>query len=351
MGFGADSAALDPGVRRLVGAPDQLVSVDRLVRDEGPGRGAPVLLVRNPGGLSFEVLVDRALDLGWADAPGLPLAWRSVRGPVASSHHEPHGSGWTRTFGGGLLTTCGLAATGMPSDVGDVHHGLHGRVGHIPAENVRWGLVLDDGELSVEVTGEVVEAALGQPSLRLRRRILASTVRCALRVEDTVTNIGYSVAGHMFRHHLNLGYPLVQPGTVVTATAEPVGERDRLDGAARTLPWVLEGGRDAVEPETVVYCKPSPGPTATVTVAAPDGAWCEVEQDTETWPLLLLWRDGSPGVNVLGVEPSTSRDGGRAQAERDGEVVRLDPGESRPYVTAVRAGRRSGPTGAAAAAV
>jgi hypothetical protein len=338
MGFGPDSAPLDPEVRRLVGAVDQLVSVERLVRDDGPGRGAPVLLVRNPAGVSFEVLLDRAMDLGWADAAGLPLAWRSARGPVESSRYEPDGVGWVRTFGGGLLSTCGLAATGAPSTVDGVHHGLHGRIGHIPAENVRWGLVADEGELRVEITGDVVEAALGSPPVRLRRRIVASTVRPEIRVEDTVTNEGYAVAGHMFRHHLNLGYPIVRPGTVVTADAEPVGERDAPVGPTRTLPWTLDVAEAPVA-ETVLYCRPRPGATATTRVTAPDGAWVEIEQSSRSWPLLILWRDASPGVNVLGVEPSTSRDGGRSQAEREGEVVRLAPGESREYTTIVRAGR------------
>ncbi len=335
MGFGADSVLTDEPVRRLVGAPDQLVSVDRLVRDEGPGRGAPVLVVRNPGGISFEVLLDRALDLGWADAAGLPLAWRSARGPVASSRYEPHGSGWTRTFGGGLLTTCGLASTGAASTVDGTHHGLHGRVGHIPAENVRWGLIDDDGVPAVEITGDVVEASLGGPSLRLWRRIVASTARPELRVEDVVTNDGFTPAGHMFRHHLNLGYPLVAPGTVVTATADPYAERDRPDAAPRALPWTLDLA-DGPAPETVLYCRPHEGPTAYVCVTSPDGHVLEIEQDTDCWPLLVLWRDPTPGVNVLGVEPSTSRDGGRAQAERDGEVVVLAPGQSRTYRTAVR---------------
>ena len=338
MGFGAGSVRADEAVRRLVGAPEQLVSVDRLVRDEGPGRGAAVLVVRNPGGISFEVLLDRALDLGWADAPALPLAWRSARGPVASSRYEPGGSGWTRTFGGGLLTTCGLASTGAASTFAGEQHGLHGRIGHVPAENVGWRLVADDdGSTAVEVTGDVVEAGLGSPTLRLHRRIVASTARAELRVEDVVTNDSYDTAGHMFRHHLNLGHPLVGPGSVVTATADVAGERDRPDGPVQTLPWTLEvpGGR---VPETVLYCTPHPGATASVRVVAPDGRYVEVEQDTAGWPLLVLWRNASEGVNVLGVEPSTSRDGGRAQAEADGEVVHLAPGERRAYRTVVRVG-------------
>lgn len=319
----------------LLGSREQLVSVDRLVRDDGPGRGSPVLVVRNPRGISFEVLLDRALDLGWADAAGTPLAWRSARGPVSSARHEPAGFGWTRTFGGGLLSTCGLASTGMPSDVDGVHHGLHGRIGHIPAERVRWAFVDDDGVPAVEVTGETVEAALGEPPLRLTRRIVASTRTPTLRVEDVVTNDGWAPAGHMFRHHLNLGYPLVRPGTVVTATADVVGVRDGDGGPAPRLPWRLDVAGGAPAPETVLYCAPHAGPVATTTVTAPDGRCLHVEQETATWPLLVLWRDPTPGVNVLGVEPSTSRDGGRARAEADGEVVRLGPGESRRYTTTV----------------
>lgn len=113
-------------------------------------------------------------------------------------------------------------------------------MGHIPAENVRWALVDDDGVLSVEVTGDVVEAALGAPTLALHRRIVASTAEPVLRVEDTVRNTGWVRAGHMFRRHLNLGAPVVVPGTVVTATADLAGERDRTGPASVTLPWTLD---------------------------------------------------------------------------------------------------------------
>lgn len=324
----------DAATRRLVGAPEQLVSVERLVRDDGPGRGAPVLLVHNPRGLSFEVLLDRGLDVGRADAPGLPVAWRSARGPVASERYEPHGTGWTRTFGGGLLSTCGLAATGAPSWVDGVHHGLHGRVGHIPAEHVRWRIVDLDGSPAVEVTGEVVEADLATPPLRLRRRLLAPVDRPELRIEDVVVNDGFAPAGHMFRHHLNLGYPVVAPGTVVTASAVPFAVRD--GGPVPTLPWTLDVATDGEGAESVVYARPEPGASATVTVTSPDGPSVEVEQDTAGWPLLVLWRDPRPGVNVLGVEPSTSRDGGRAEAARDGELRVLAPGEQAVYRTVVR---------------
>lgn len=344
MGFGADSVALDPELRRLVGSPDQLVAVTRAVLDEGPGRGAPVLTVRNPAGISFDVLLDRAMDIGWADAAGIPLAWRSPRGPISSARYEPVDAGWVRTFGGGLLSTCGLASTGAPSTVGGEHHPLHGRVGHIPAENVRWALVDDDGHLAVEITGDVAETALGAPTLSLRRRLVASVVEPVLRVEDTVRNMGWSPAGHMFRHHLNLGAPVVVPGTVVSAAVEPIGERGRPGQASTGLPWSLDVAAGAAD-ERVLYFRTDPG-AARVDVRSPAGNWVSVEMDTATWTQLVLWRDPSAGVNVLGVEPSMSRDFGRAEAERTGEVTWLEGGEERSYRTTVRVGSaRSSPVG------
>jgi hypothetical protein len=243
-----------------------------------------------------------------------------------------------RTFAGGLLSTCGLASTGAPSTAGGEHHPLHGRIGHIPAENVRWALVEDSGELAVEVTGDVVEAALGQPTLVLRRRIVAGVTEPWLRIEDTVQNTSWRRAGHMFRHHFNLGAPIVVPGSVVTATADVVGERDRPGPASVTLPWLLHVA-EGPAPEVVAYCRPHPGPSVRVEVRAPEGLWLSIEQDTQTWNQVVLWRDPTPGVNVLGVEPSTSRDSGRAQAEQDGEIIWLEPGESRSYRSEVRAGR------------
>lgn len=145
----------------------------------------------------------------------------------------------------------------------------------------------------------------------------------------------------MFRHHLNLGYPIVAPGSVVTSSAAPFGVRD-AGGRIPDLPWTLRlADEHAPMPaEEVVYCRPPAGARAVTTkVTGPEGEWVEVEQDT-AWPLLVLWRDATPGINVLGVEPSTSRDAGRAQADRDGEVISLAPGERRPYSTVIRAGRR-----------
>lgn len=352
---GAESAPRGPDHAHgdLVPTLDQLVSVQALSYDEGPARGAPLIVVRNPAGISFDVLSDRALDIGWADACGAPLAWRSPVGPVASSRFEPARSGWGRTFGGGLLSTCGLSSTGAPSTVEGTEYGLHGRIGNTPGQNIRAQLWTDaGGEVWVEIEGDVLESGLGSPDLLLHRVIRASTSRAVMQVVDRVTNLGASVAGHMFRHHVNLGYPLVGYGSVLSGNMKPEGRRDPPpkpgsesgDGAWSLphLPWKVDPSGQPVA-EDVLYFRPPAGLPARSRITAVDGSWLEVEFDPRQWPWFVVWRDASPRTNVLGLEPSTSRDGGRAAAERDREVVWMQPDESRDYRTVIRAGTGDGP--------
>lgn len=330
--FGADSASLIEGLADAMPCPDQMCAISHARLDQGPGTGDSVLNVHNPAGISFELLVDRCLDIGWADACGIPLAWNSGRGYVASTRYEPEGYGWSHTFGGGLLTTCGLTSTGMPSvDAEGRSHGLHGRIGHTPAENVRWRLDKGpQGGTRIVVEGDVFEAGLGSPRLLLHRRIVADVHRPVLTVEDEVCNLSRIRAGHMFRHHINLGFPLVGSGTLVDTQAAIVSTRD--GGDPPQLPWQLDFNRMG---EQVVYCLPRDSRCVT-TVTAPDGSRSiAIAQETEGWPWLILWRDATPGVNVLGVEPSMSRDNGRAQAERDDEVNWLDPAQSQQYCTSI----------------
>src|SRR6187431_587195 len=120
---------VDQALQR-VGSLDQIARVDSFVEADGPARGARRLRVVNGGGLEFDVHPDRGLDIGAASFQGLPLAWLSSTGIGAPSLYDPVERGWLRTFGGGLVTTCGLDSFGPPADDEDGVVGMHGRVSH-----------------------------------------------------------------------------------------------------------------------------------------------------------------------------------------------------------------------------
>jgi len=174
-------------LRRRVGRLEQVAGIEPFVFDEGLARGVRALRIRT-GGLSLDVLCDRGMDLGAAEYRGVPLAWVSPTGVVAPHFRELQGEGWLRSFGGGLLVTCGLQNVGEPSERGGEELGLHGRISSTPAallaREVRW-----EGEICLlQARAEVRESKVFGADLVLTRTISAHVGEPRVRIEDTVRN-------------------------------------------------------------------------------------------------------------------------------------------------------------------
>ena len=89
---------------RRIGRLEQVAGIEPFVFDDGPARGVRAFRFRT-GGLSFDVLPDRGMDLGFAEYRGTPLAWLSPNGIVAPAFHEPEGKAWLNSFPGGLFVS------------------------------------------------------------------------------------------------------------------------------------------------------------------------------------------------------------------------------------------------------
>src|SRR4051812_13779084 len=163
----------------------QIAGIRLLELADGKPRGMRVAEVYTGSGFRFQVLIDRAMDIGAAEFAGKPVAWtHPALGSLA--HYEPTGYGWGRTWGGGLMTTAGLVHFGQPEeDAGEVF-GLHGRVGHLPAANVSVTEGWQGDEYVLEIAGEVRQIAIGGENLLLRRKISTRLGATALTIEDTV---------------------------------------------------------------------------------------------------------------------------------------------------------------------
>lgn len=337
----------------LLGSPDQQVGVERYAVLDNSGTAAPILFLRNPAGFSGEILLDRALDLGAFFAAGISLGWKRPAGLPQSAAFSDSQRAWARSFAGGLLSTCGLESTGQPSVDQGREFGLHGRIGHIPVNEARWdylstsqvyaaidGFDLPEPPLPTTVDrlgatfhiyGTTIESTLGSPTLLLERHLFFSVERPSLLIVDEVRNVGPAEADHMFRHHFNLGFPLVQSETVVTTNAEPLGSRDGQD--IPPVPWHLGVDTSAESSEEVFYFSTAQAPH--VKVASPTGHTLEIGYSAGSFPYLIAWRDATAGVNVLGLEPSTSLDDGRAAARKQGLLVELPVGDKRSYWTSL----------------
>ena len=211
-------------LRRLVGGMAQIAGIRLVDLVDGRVRGMRAAEVFTGSGLRFQVLVDRGLDLGAAEHAGRPLAF--VHPALAApSLREPHGIGWLRTFGGGLVTTCGLDHFGPPDPEGE-GYGLHGRASHLPAENVRVRQEWRGDEYALEIEGETRQARLFGENLRLERRVSTRLGATSLLLEDRVTNEGFRPAPLAFLYHCNFGFPVVSPESELLVRDVSVRPRD-----------------------------------------------------------------------------------------------------------------------------
>ena len=143
-----------------VGDISQIAGIRRYTLSDGMASGVEAADIRTGAGLNFTVLPGRGMDIAWADYTGIPLAFISQTGVTAPPYYEAEGKGWLRGFFGGLLTTCGLLNAGPSCEenhpvLGLRKHGQHGRIAHIPAENVNTFAGWTDDGYTMTVSGRM----------------------------------------------------------------------------------------------------------------------------------------------------------------------------------------------------
>lgn len=315
-------------IARRTGTLAQVARIDRFVEEEGPARGARRIRLVTGGGLEAEIHPDRALDLGQVTFRGVPVAWMSPTGMVAPGLAASTGSHWLRSFGGGLLATCGLDSFGPATVDEQTEYPLHGRVGVVPATVTR--AEIRDSELVVG--GIVRQAGVFGENFVLDRTWSADLGGATLRLRDVIRNEGFDDAGHMVLYHVNVGWPLLDEAASLELPSREVYPRDAasLSGAGR---WHQIEEPQARYREQVFGHDFDNCGTAVISVDNPGvDTRLELHVDTETLPSLLQWKMSGEGEYVMGLEPvNVATFTGRAGARAEGKLPILRSGESVAY--------------------
>ncbi|EYD77389.1 hypothetical protein Rumeso_01096 [Rubellimicrobium mesophilum DSM 19309] len=234
---------------------------------------------------------------------------------------------WLRGFGGGLLATCGLDSMGPASLDGGREHGLHGRIGRMPASVTRCEVT----DQQVIIGGTVRQAALFGETLRLDRTISAEVGGASIRIEDRVTNEGMDPEGHMILYHCNFGWPFLDEGARVVGPGPAPTPRDP-PAAAGLDTWAEVHGPVDDYPEQV-FVHDVQGPEGRARLENPRlGLVAALSWDASTLPAMFQWKLLRRRQYVMGLEPVNTRAiFGRARARADGELPILAPGETRAY--------------------
>jgi hypothetical protein len=314
-------------VRRYAGHTRQLFGIKSYTFDEGPEKGVKAFEIDTGAGLRFTVLPDRCLDISYAQMDYRNVSYIAKPGIVSPQYYNPAGDEWLRSFGGGLLTTCGLTQVGFD---GSTDVGLHGRVGNTPAYDVCHSQGWVDGRYEMTVAGKVREAVLYGENVVLERRITAFAGGTSLRVCDTFVNEGREAFALLLLYHCNFGYPLLDEGTRLIADIRRTVARDEQQELL--IPQAThyigpEKGGDA----QVFFHDIEPDADGYVTVKLVNeqkklGVRLKYRKDA--LPCFAQWKNGAEQDYVTGLEPCVSLPVGRQENLRRNLYRLLAPGEA-----------------------
>ena len=282
-----------------IGSIEQIGGIKDFTFNEGKAKGVRALEI-NTGKICFTVLPDRCMDIAQTFYEGKAVSWISKTGITSPHFYEKDGQNFLRSFYGGLVTTCGLENIGAPYK----EHGLHGRIGNIPAQKVSVFADWVGDDYIMKVSGEVRENSVTGPNLVLKRTITTKLFDESLMLEDTVINEGFEDRKITLCYHCNFGYPLVKEGAKIINVPE---------SASLICAPIHATEEDCIE---VDYDDDE------VTVGIEnDEMGAYITYTNNTLPDFVIWKMLGESDYVIGLEPRTSALGGQEIEDNNAYVV------------------------------
>jgi len=324
-------------LRERVGDVSQIGGVRLGKLEEGKSAGVKIADFRTGSGFNFSVSISRGMDISSAEYKGIPLCWRSATGNVHPVFFEPEGLNWLRSFFGGLLTTCGLTYFGPPCEDEGESLGLHGRVSHIPAENIGVEETWEGDEYILSLKGKVRETKVFGENLTLKRKIHTQLGEKRLLINDEVVNEGFEPSPHMILYHVNIGYPLVSEDSELISPAVEAIPRDEEAEKEQELYHKFLPPTPSFK-ERCYFLKMQEDQQGYVTVAIVNRAFRDNEgigiylkYRKKELPYFVEWKMMGQGIYVVGIEPANCKLAPRSELRKEGNLPFLQPGEKKEY--------------------
>jgi hypothetical protein len=317
----------------------QLGGIETSVLDNGLGKGTRIAWINTGTGLRYKVLIDRAMDISEAFYNEHSLAWISPLGVTPPQPFSDKNLGWLRTFGGGLLTTCGLDHVGGPEADEFGERGIHGLISNIPAEII--SIIQPDlltGNLEFSITGLIKQVKIFGPNYLLKRTISGKIGEAKIHIYDQVINVGNTIAPHMLLYHFNFGWPLADAGSEIfwkgkiTKTRGNVNTQLFAKNEGKILPEILN--EHASNGEEVAFIDGSADEEGICEAGIFNknlGFGIKLIYTKAQLPWLTNWQHFAENEYVTGIEPGTHPPIGQAAAREVGSLIFLQSKESKQY--------------------
>lgn len=318
----------------------QVGGIETYVLDNGLGKGVRIAWFNTGSGLRFKVVIDRAMDIADAFYNKHSLAWLNHAGITPPQPFSDKGLDWLRTFGGGLVNTCGLTHVGGPEKDEFGERGIHGLISNLPAEIE--SIIQPNparGKFDMSITGIIKETKIFGPSLELRRTITATLGKSTIKIHDEIINKGNTPAPHMILYHCNFGWPLADEGAKLLWNG-PMYKRDaqgNLNSFTPTdnftvCPAVIESHSGTGEEVAIIDTKANEDGASICGIHNPKiGIAVAIKYPKKQMPWLTNWHHWGKGEYVTGIEPGSHPPIGQSNARAQNSLIFIEPGEERVY--------------------
>ncbi|MFA9477439.1 DUF4432 family protein [Phycisphaerales bacterium AB-hyl4] len=298
-----------------------------------------VAMVDTGSGLRFTVGLDRGGDIFEAVHNDCPLAYLTSNDLMPPEEAYQRQNHWLRSWPGGLVTTCGPLHIGAPHADDRDRFNQHGHHSNTPAAvQAVHNPDPTRGNRDMRIEMIVRDTRVFGPNIETRRSIRCRLGEARIWIEDEVTNRGNEPAPHHWLYHVNLGYPLLQPGArfIYRGSLSDVwGSVDKADlDPWKQVPPPLSKHAGSGEGGLVV--QPEPDDTGHVEVGLLDARQrraFRVRYRADQLPQLANWLHyGTGGSYVAGIEPFSGRlVNNKPDTAGNDTANTLQAGETRKY--------------------
>ncbi len=322
--------------------PAQFGGIELVKSLDGPSCGNRIAWVRTLSGLSYKIIIDRGLDIAEAFYKGMSLSWLSLSGITRPEMSLNRGIDWLWGFFGGLLVSCGPSSAGAPCEDNGQELPLHGRHSNLSA-TIESIMNPDpkNGKMKMSITGIIRQARLFDPNIELRRTISSFVDKAKIEIEDVFINRGNVKSEHAWLLHINLGYPLIEPGAEFIFKGNVIARPDSVEYFAKRnfkiLPKPLEAHRGFGE--SAAYIEPVTDKHGIVNCGVINrkrNIGLKISFAKKDFPRFVNWQHFGPdGQYVMGIEPANCGVEGRDVDRKRKWLKYLKPGQKKKYFTSI----------------
>jgi len=318
----------------------QVGGIETSILDNGLAKGTRVAWVNTGSGLRYKIVLDRAMDIAEAFFNAYSLAWISHPGSQPPNPAAINGIEWLKSFGGGLVTTCGLTHVGSPESDDHGQRGLHGRISNLPAEIISIEQPdIQSNTHDMKITGIIRESSVFGPNLEMKRTVSSTLFSSKIQITDEIRNLGSEKAPHMLLYHINLGWPLIDEETDIIWQGKWKSRGTKADN------MIFNEKNKFKTCQSVMKAHSGPGEAVGfINPVSNENGWCTcgvhnaqhplalfIHFKKEQLPCLTNWQHWGKREYVTALEPGNNWPIGQTGARHSNTLDFVHPGETKKY--------------------